>query len=134
MDLAFLIGRVLFAILFIMSGIGHFKAKDAMVGYAKFKGVPLPEASVLLSGVVFLLGGLSVLLGVRADLGAGLIGLALLPTAFFMHAYWKETDPQAKQSEMVGFNKDLALAGAAFAIYAAAKTAEWSFMLLPYSK
>jgi hypothetical protein len=29
-----------------------------------------------------------------------------------MHAFWKETDPQAKQLEQIQFSKDTALAGA----------------------
>ncbi|WP_447006165.1 hypothetical protein ACRAKI_06660 [Saccharothrix isguenensis] len=40
-----------------------------------------------------------------------------------MHNFWKETDPQAKQMEMIQFNKDLALAGGAlmfFGLYAGA--------------
>ena len=32
-----------------------------------------------------------------------------------MHNFWKETEPQAKQMEMIQFNKDIALAGAALA-------------------
>ena len=34
-----------------------------------------------------------------------------------MHQFWKETDPQAKMQEQIGFNKDLALAGGALAFY-----------------
>ena len=43
---------------------------------------------------------------------------ALVPTALIIHAFWKETDPQAKQMEMVQFQKDLALAGAALMLFA----------------
>lgn len=32
-----------------------------------------------------------------------------------MHGFWKETEPAARQMEMVQFNKDVALAGAALA-------------------
>ena len=116
-DLILLLARVLFSALFIMSGIGHFAQREAMTGYAKFKGVPAAGAGVVLSGIVFLLGGLSILLGVHAEYGALAIAIALLPTAVLMHAFWKETDPQAKQMEMIGFNKDLSLAGAAFALF-----------------
>jgi putative oxidoreductase len=42
----------------------------------------------------------------------------LLPTAFLMHAFWKETDAQAKQMEMIQFQKDLALGGASLLIFA----------------
>ncbi|WP_067719752.1 DoxX family protein [Nocardia yamanashiensis] len=118
MDVLVLIGRVLFVLLFLSSGFGHIAQADAMAQYAKFKGVPMPKPAVLASGVLLIAGGLSVLLGVWADLGALLLFVFLLPTAFLMHAFWKETDPQAKQTEMIQFNKDLALAGAALMLFA----------------
>ena len=34
-----------------------------------------------------------------------------------MHAFWKETDAQAKMTEQVNFNKNLSLAGGALAFY-----------------
>ncbi|WP_067829838.1 DoxX family protein [Nocardia inohanensis] len=118
MDVLVLIGRVLFVLLFLSSGFGHIAQADAMAQYAKFKGVPMPKPAVMASGVLLIAGGLSVLLGVWADLGALLLFVFLLPTAFLMHAFWKETDAQAKQTEMVHFNKDLALAGAALMLFA----------------
>ena len=117
MDLVLLLARILFAALFIMSGVGHFAQREAMTGYAKYKGVPAAGLGVIVSGLVFLLGGLSILLGIHAEYGSLAIAIALLPTAVLMHAHWKETDPQAKQTEMIAFNKDIALAGAAFALY-----------------
>ena len=67
------------------------------------------------TGVQIALGGLSVILGVWGDLGAILLAAFLLPTALLMHGFWKETEPMAKQMEMVQFNKDVALAGASLA-------------------
>ncbi|MFF2557038.1 DoxX family membrane protein [Nocardia sp. NPDC058058] len=118
MDVLVLIGRILFVLLFLSSAVGHLTQSEAMAQYAQFKGVPAARLSVLGSGVLLLLGGLSVLLGVWADLGALLLVIFLVPTAFIMHAFWKETDPQAKQTEMISFNKDLALAGAALMLFA----------------
>ncbi|MFE7744315.1 DoxX family protein [Nocardia sp. NPDC057455] len=118
MDVVVLIGRVLFAMLFLTSALGHFTRTEAMAGYAQSKGVPMAKAAVLGSGVLFALGGLSVLLGIWADLGALLLVLALLPTAVVMHRFWQETDQEAKQSELIQFSKDVALAGAALMLFA----------------
>ncbi|GAB0102922.1 hypothetical protein JMUB6875_18930 [Nocardia sp. JMUB6875] len=118
MDVLVLIGRILFVLLFLSSGFGHLAQSKQMAQYAQFKGVPMPEVAVLASGVLLLAGALSVLLGVWADLGALLLFIFLLPTAFLMHAFWKETDAQAKQTEMISFNKDIALAGAALMLFA----------------
>jgi putative oxidoreductase len=123
MDIVFLIGRILFAALMLGSAFAHFSQAKPMAGYAQSKGVPAATAGVYGGGVLLLLGGLSVLLGVWADLGALLLVAFLLPTAFLMHAFWKETDPMARQMEMIQFQKDTALAGAAlffFALYSIA--------------
>jgi putative oxidoreductase len=117
MDVLVLIGRIVFAALFLNSAIGHFTQSAAMTGYAQAKGVPAAKPAVLGGGVLLALGGLMVLFGVWADLGALLLVIFLVPTAVLMHAFWKESDGQGKQLEMVSFFKDLALAGAAIALF-----------------
>lgn len=115
-----LIARILFAPIFLSSAMGHLRGADAMAGYAGSKGVPSPKVAVLVSGVVILAGGLMTLFGFYADLGALLLVAFLVPTAFLMHAFWKETDPMARMNETVAFFKDLGLAGGALAFYALA--------------
>ncbi|MFF3573617.1 DoxX family membrane protein [Nocardia jiangxiensis] len=118
MNVVVLIGRILFAALFLGSAFGHFAQRKQMAEYAGYKGVPVPELSVLASGVLLLVGGLSVLLGVWADLGSLLLVVFLVPAALLMHAFWKESDAQVKQQEMINFNKDIGLAGAALMLFA----------------
>lgn len=118
MDVLVLIGRILFSAVFLSSAVGHLTQTDVMAGYAKSRGVPAARLAVLASGVLILVGGLSVLLGIWPDVGALLLVLFLVPTAITMHAFWRETDGQARQNEMIAFTKDLALAGAAIALFA----------------
>jgi putative oxidoreductase len=117
-DVIALLGRILFVVLFLGSAFGHLTQTQAMAGYAASKGVPAAKVATLVSGVVMLVGALMIVLGLWADLGALLLVVFLLPTAFLMHAFWKETDAQARQQEMIHFQKDLALAGAALLIFA----------------
>ena len=124
MDIVLLVGRILFALIFINSGIAHFTKNAAMTGYAQYKKVPLAKVSVYVSGLMILLGGVYIVLGFYADLGALLIAAFLIPTAFLMHAFWKESDATAKQNETIGFFKDLSLAGAALIIFANGTT-QW---------
>jgi uncharacterized membrane protein YphA (DoxX/SURF4 family) len=126
MNILFTIGAIMFAVLFIGSGIGHFKAVEAMTGYAKYKGLPAAKAGVLVSGLLFLVGALAIVAdalgasnGQFGTYGALAIALVMFPTAIIFHNFWKETDPQAKQNEQIQFNKDIALAGAALVIAAA---------------
>ncbi|WP_158840871.1 DoxX family protein [Saccharothrix deserti] len=123
MDVIALVGRILFVFVFFGSAIGHFTQTGAMAGYAASKGVPAAKIVTLGTGALQIVGALMLLLGVWADLGALLLVIFLLPTAFLMHPFWKETDPQAKQMAMTQFSKDLSLAGAAllfFGLYAGA--------------
>ena len=118
MDIVMIIGRVLFALMFLMSGLNHLTKSQAMTGYAQFKKVPAAKASVLLSGLVMLLGGLSVVLGVYADLGAIALAVLVIVMALKMHNFWTQTDPQAKQTETIAFFKNLSMGGAALFLFA----------------
>jgi putative oxidoreductase len=120
MDAVLLIARILFSIMFVMSGLNHLTKADHMVPYAQMKGVPMPKLSVQLSGLLLLLGGLSVILGVWADLGAIVLCVLLLAMAVKMHDFWTQTDPHAKQVEMISFMKNIGLAGGALFIFAIA--------------
>ena len=117
MDILLLVGRVLFALIFINSGIAHLTKLNDMTGYAQFKKVPAPKLAVIVTGLMLIIGGLYIVFGVYADLGALLLAIFLVPTAFMMHNFWTIQDPQAKQGEMINFFKNLSLAGAALIIF-----------------
>lgn len=117
-EIALVIGRVLFALLFISSGVNHFTQNSAMTAYAQYKKIPMAKIAVYVSGLMLVLGGIYIALGFYADLGALLIAIFLIPTAFLMHAFWKESDATAKSNERIAFFKDLSLAGAALIIFA----------------
>ena len=118
MDALILIGRIMFGALFVASAAGHLTQTSDMAAYAEMKGVPAPRAMVLISGLVLLLGGVMVVAGLWADLGALLLLAFLLPTAVVMHAPWRVTDDADRQAEQTQFMKNLALAGAALALFA----------------
>ena len=118
MDILVLIGRILFGLLFLGSAAGHLTQTEGMAQYASAKGVPAARPLVQLTGVQILLGGVMVILGVWADLGALLLVVFLVATAFVMHGFWKADDPQERQMEQIQFLKDLALAGAALMLFA----------------
>ena len=122
MNTVLLIGRILFAIMFVSGGLNHLTKSEAMAGYAGFKKVPAAKLSVLVSGVLLLAGGLSVILGVYADLGALVIAVLLILMALKMHDFWAQTDAQAKQTEMIGFFKNISMAGGALIMFAIAAT------------
>jgi putative oxidoreductase len=118
MDVVFLVGRILFALVFLFSGstIHLLKAKQG-IEYARMYNVPSPELTVPLTGVMAVLGGFSVTLGVWGDVGALLLVAFLVPVAYFMHAFWKETDPQQRANQMAHFMKNMAMAGGALMLF-----------------
>jgi putative oxidoreductase len=109
-----LLGRVFFALIFLMAGLNHFSSQT--ISYAASQGVPLASIAVPFSGVLALFGGLSILLGYRAKLGAWLIALFLVGVTPMMHKFWTVPDPMMHQMQMVMFMKNLAMLGGALLI------------------
>jgi putative oxidoreductase len=116
MKAPFLIGRVLFGGFFLYNGINHLLQAKDMAPYVESKGVPLPELAVKLSGVPLIVGGASLLLGVKPKLGTMAILGFLAGVSPVMHDYWSKKDPGERKSEMINFAKNMALAGGALAL------------------
>jgi putative oxidoreductase len=108
------LGRFLFALIFLMSGPFHFSKQE--IAYAVTQGVPLALILVPFSGVIAFAGGLSILLGYRAKLGAWLLVLFLVPVTLMMHNFWAVHDPMMAQFQMAMFMKNLGLLGGALLI------------------
>lgn len=119
MDVVLLIGRILFALIFMMSGatIHLLKWRDG-VAYARASNVPAPELLVPLSGVMAVGGGLLVATGLWADLGALLLAGFAFPVAGWMHAFWKLDDPMERANQQAHFMKNVSMGGAALALFA----------------
>jgi putative oxidoreductase len=109
-----LLGRVLYAMIFIVAAPGHFARGH--IDYAAAAHVPLPSIAVPLSGIIALVGGLSVLVGYKARWGAWLLVLFLVPVTVMMHNFWSVTDPAAAQMQQANFLKNVSLIGAALLI------------------
>lgn len=109
-----LLGRFLFALIFLMSAPMDFSSQT--IAYAASQGVPLASIAVPLSGVIALAGGLSILLGYRARIGAWLIALFLAIVTPMMHNFWAVADPMMHQMQFIMFMKNLSMLGGALFI------------------
>jgi len=114
-----LVGRVIFSIQFLAGGFAHFKMGDQMVAYARSVGAPMASLGGWPAGVWLVAAGLSVALGIWPDLGALMIALWGIPTAYFIHGWWRYEDEQQKQTQQLIFMRNLAFIGAAIALFAA---------------
>ena len=118
MDVIELVGRIVFAGIFLDYGFTHLRQRVGMIAFAKSFNAPAPEITVPLSGLMMLLGGLAIALGVWPDVGALLIILFLAPAAFVAHRYWEETDMGMRGAQRAQFWKNISLIGAALFIFA----------------
>jgi putative oxidoreductase len=114
MPYAVLAGRQLFSIIFIVASARHF-TPEAVASAARH-GVPWPDLLVPVSGMIALVGGLSVLLGFQTRIGAGLLVVFLVPVTVMMHNFWASTDSLTYQIEQAMFLKNLTMVGGALVI------------------
>ena len=113
------IGRIFLIMIFLMSAVGNkipnFKAT---ADYMASEGVPAPSF-LLLGAIVFLLaGGISILIGYKARIGAALLLIFLVLASYWFHDFWTFEDPQQQQMQMISFMKNLSLMGAMLIIIA----------------
>jgi len=105
-----LLGRLLLAYIFVLSGIGKIGSFTATAAYMASKGMPLPELLLVGALLVELGGGVLLILGWNARLAALALFLFLIPTTLIFHGYWG-LDPAAAGAQMIHFNKNLAIMG-----------------------
>jgi uncharacterized membrane protein YphA (DoxX/SURF4 family) len=122
----FLLARLLFGGVLVFMGFNHFTNVGDMTGYAEMKGLPAPAFSVVASGTMLVVGGLSIITGAFVVLGAGALAVFLLVSAVVVHDFWTVDDPQRQQTEMTQFLKNVTMAGAALGFLALA-SAQWQY-------
>lgn len=116
MKAPFLLGRMVFGGFFLYSGINHFLNRKPLAQYAASKKVPLPDVAVAASGAAMIVGGGSVLLGIKPRLGTLAIMGFLAGVSPMIHDFWIHEDPNQRQAEMINFTKNMALLGGALAL------------------
>lgn len=114
MEVLFLIGRILYGGFFLLMAKDHLLTKRKMLSrYATSKNVPAPGMAVVGTGLLLLLGGLSLLLGYQPLIGIAALVVFFLGVTLTMHDYWNVDDPQTRAGQKTNFLKNIALLGAA---------------------
>lgn len=122
-DVAFLLGRALFALVVGYLALGNLLDLESSVGYAKSKGAPLAGITVPLGSLGLIAGSLAVLAGVYPILGTLAIVAFLAPITVIMHDFWT-MDGQDRQNEQIHFLKNVGLLGTAL-VFLALSTTAW---------
>ena len=123
----FLVGRLIAGGYYVMSGANHFLKWDMLTQYAKSKNVPLAKWAVLFSGLLLLLGGVSLLTGIYSQVGVACIVAFFLGVSFKMHNFWA-VDKEEQMAQKINFMKNMALLGSAL-MWLAIET-PWPFSLM----
>jgi putative oxidoreductase len=112
-----LVGRVLLSAIFITSGFAKLSDPASAVGYMNSAGIPNADTLVYVAGGAELLGGLALLVGFLARLGALGLVLTMIPIQFYFHSFWNMEGAEAK-TQMVQFMKNLAIMGGLLTVFA----------------
>jgi putative oxidoreductase len=105
------LGRLFYSLIFVVAGFGHFTHQE--IAYAAAQGIPIAGVLVPASGIMAIVGGLSVLLGFHGKVGAWLLVLFLVPVTLTMHNFWAVKDPMMQQMQMAMFLKNISMLGSA---------------------
>jgi putative oxidoreductase len=100
-----LLGRILLAVIFLLSGFGKLTAISGTAAYFGALGLPVPTVTAVLVGLIELLGGIAVLVGFQTRIVAWVLAIFTIATGLVAHTGW------ADQMQMIQFLKNLAITG-----------------------
>ena len=105
-----LLGRVLVALIFVLSGIGKITGFEDTVSYIASMGLPLPQLGAVAAIIVEVGGGLMVVVGWRARWAAAAMLVFTALAAVLFHGFWAVPSDQVLNT-MVHFMKNLSIMG-----------------------
>jgi putative oxidoreductase len=112
-----LVGRILLAVIFILSGIGKITGYDGTAAYMASKGLPMVGILLPLTILTELGGGLLLAVGFKARWAALWLFLFLIPTTLIFHKFWG-IDPKEAQNMQIHFMKNVAIMGGMLMVFA----------------
>jgi len=117
MQIILIIGQILLGGYFVYSGLNHILGIKMLSGYAKSKGVYAPHLAVGFTGLMLLVGGLSILFGFHMRIGIIILVIFMLGVTFVMHAFWTEKDSALRMNDEINFSKNVAILGALLILF-----------------
>lgn len=108
-----LLGRLLIAQIFLISGFNKITGFAGTVAYIGSKGLPMPELLAAGAATLELAGGVLLILGWKTRWAALALAVFTLFAALLFHNFWA-MPPEQAQNQMIHFMKNLALLGGLF--------------------
>ena len=116
-DSAALIGRVLLALTFIISGWGKITGFSDNVGYIASQGLPLPQVLLVIAIAIELGAGLAIAFGWKTRWAAVAFVVFLVVITPIFHAFWNVPADQAMMQQ-ANFMKNLSILGGLLVLFA----------------
>ena len=91
----FVAGRFIAGGMYLMAGIENLMQLEAKAGYTASKGVSNATFWVTVASLLLVLGGASIITGIRPHIGVGALALFLIPVTLIMHDFWTMAGMQA---------------------------------------
>jgi len=110
-DAVLAVGRVLIAIIFVMSGLEKFMDLTAAAGQIGSKGLPLPYGLAVATACVELGGGLLIIIGWQTRIAALALSLFTAVAAYFFHDFWHYASGPEHTNNMIHFMKNVSMVG-----------------------
>ena len=110
-------GRILLAVMFIISGFGKITGFDGTVGYIASKGLPLPQLVAIGTIAVELGGGIMLAAGFKARWAALALAVFTLLAAVIFHNFWAAEAAQ-KMGQQINFMKNISIVGGMLMVFA----------------
>ena len=108
-------GRVLLALMFILSGFGKLADLGGTAGYIASAGLPMAGVLAVVVGLLELFGGIAIAIGFQARWAALALGLFTLAASVLFHKFWAAPADQAFVQQLM-FMKNLSVAGGLFIV------------------
>ena len=116
-DTAALAGRILLAVIFILSGFNKITGFDGTVGYIASKGLPMAQLVAIGTVIVELGGGIMLAAGFKARWAALALAVFTLLAAIIFHDFWAAEAAQ-KMGQQINFMKNIAITGGMLMVFA----------------
>ena len=103
--------RVLLSGIFVFAGWQAFREPGGRAAAAEKLGLPEPELLVRANGLAMVVGGAALALGIKPRLAAAALIASLIPTTVAGHPFWDETDPEARNRQLIQALKNVGIMG-----------------------
>ena len=105
-------GRILIALIFLLSGIDKIVHYGPTLGYMQKAALPFPELLLIASAIIEIVAALAIMAGWKTRWAAALLFLWMIPVTLVFH------NPAGGQEQMAHFMKNVAIVGGLLILWA----------------